>query len=68
MRPDYDPFSYINRSYGLNAKKGSRVEYTGGADRQLGTVTGVDGAHLMIRMDGQKAPRPYHPTWELRFL
>jgi hypothetical protein len=50
------------------AKHGSRVEYSGGGKLKRGTVTGVDGAHLMIRMDDEKVSLPYHPTWELRFL
>lgn len=60
---------YINRTYGLNAKKGARVEYTGSrSGPQLGTITGTEGAHLMIRLDGTKHAQPYHPTWKLRLL
>lgn len=61
-------FDYINRSYGLNAQRGMRVRYTGGKEPQIGTVTSAEGAHLMIRLDGQRHAMPYHPTWKLEFL
>lgn len=59
---------YISKSYDVPAKKGARVEYTGGGVKELGTVTGADGAHILIRLDGHKNSFPYHPTWELRYL
>lgn len=59
---------YIRRYYGVSAKKGGRVEYTGGAEPQFGTICGAQGAHLTIRLDGMKHTLPYHPTWKLRYL
>lgn len=59
---------YIRKTYGVPAKKGGRVEYTGRAEPALGTITGADGAHLMIRLDGARFALPYHPTWKLRYL
>ena len=66
-------FEYINRTYSLSVKRGSRVRYTGDcvARREggkLGTVRSVNGAHLMIQMDGEGFVQPYHPTWELEVL
>jgi hypothetical protein len=67
-------FAYINRTYGLSIKRGSRVEYTGNPDPhkpipRQGSVTSADGAHINIRFDGDKKPSgPFHPTWELRYL
>lgn len=62
-------FDYINRTYGLNLKRGSRVEYTGGKVARLGTVTSAAGAHINIRFDGETASvGPFHPTWEMRVL
>lgn len=60
-------FDYINRNYQLSVKKGSRIAYTGDKKmgRRLGTVTGTHGAHLMIRLDGDKNSFPFHPTWEI---
>lgn len=60
---------YIRSYYRVPAKVGGRIEYTG--DRKgakLGTITGAQGAHLLIRLDGEADAAPYHPTWELRYL
>lgn len=60
---------YINKTYGLDAKIGGRVEYTGGGKpKQLGTIKGADGAHLVIQLDGDPAHGLFHPTWELKIL
>ena len=59
---------YINNSYGLNAKRGDRVLYTGGKTPRYGTITGAKNGHLCVRLDGQKHSKPYHPTWELKIL
>jgi hypothetical protein len=67
-RPSVNEFDYINRTYGMNVGKGVRVEYTGNETPQQGTIIGVDGPYLRIRMDGSKNVMPYHPTWELRVL
>jgi len=62
-------FPYIQQAYGVPANKGVRVEYTGGKEPRQGTITDVEGAHLMIRLDGDPDETgPYHPTWELRYL
>lgn len=66
-------FDYINRTYGLSVKRGSRVRYTGDAvarkaGGKLGTITGVEGAYLKIRIEGDSFSQPYHPTWELEVL
>jgi hypothetical protein len=60
-----EPLAY---AYGVPAKRGGRVEYLGGVTPQFGTITGTDGAHLRIRLDGKKHSSPFHPTWELRYL
>jgi hypothetical protein len=63
---------YIRQQYSVPAKKGARVRYTGDkgpkVNARIGTVTGADGAHLRICMDGDSFSQPYHPTWELEFL
>jgi hypothetical protein len=64
-------FAYINRTYNLSVKRGSRVEYTGDPTKgpRQGSVTSAAGAHLNIRFDGDtKSVGPFHPTWELRYL
>lgn len=61
--------TYIRNTYGVPAKRGARVEYTGGSGGpKLGAVRAADGAHLMILLDGSKHALPFHPTWELRYL
>lgn len=60
--------AYIRDFYGVPAKRGGRVEYYGGKMPIFGTITGADGAHLSIRLDGNKHPSPFHPTWALRYL
>lgn len=63
---------YIRSYYGVPARKGGRVRYTGdrgpNATPREGTITGASGAHLTIRMDGDSFAQPYHPTWELQYL
>lgn len=59
---------WIAKTYCVPAKRNARVEYTGGGSPQHGTIVGANGPHLMIRLDGETRPRPYHPTWKLRFL
>lgn len=59
---------YIRQRYGVPAKRGGRVRYTGGRRPRFGTITSASGGHLMIRLDGSKFSEPYHPTWELEYL
>lgn len=60
---------YIRQSYGVPAMKGGRVRYTGDRNGpRLGTITGASGAHVTIRLDGDKHANPFHPTWELEYL
>lgn len=61
-------FDYINRSYGLNIRRGTRVRYTGGNAPRFGTVTEADGQYIDIRFDGAVGEAgPFHPTWELEY-
>jgi hypothetical protein len=61
-------FEYIQKHYRVPAEFGGRVEYTGSEVPRIGTITGVDGAHLLIKLDDAKTPGRFHPTWELRYL
>lgn len=64
--------SYIAKTYGVPAKRGQRVRYTGDkgpkAKPREGVITAAEGAHLRIRMDGDSFSQPYHPTWELEYI
>lgn len=59
---------YIRDSYGVPARRGGRVVYTGGARTTTGTITSAAGARLRVRMDGDKRSGIYHPTREMRYL
>ncbi|SPU49879.1 hypothetical protein [Bordetella trematum] len=60
--------NYIRDTYGVPAKRGARVEYTGNGCAIQGTITSSRGAHLMVRLDGHKFSNPFHPTWKIRYL
>lgn len=59
---------YIRKTYGVPAKRGGRVEYTGDGERELGTIRSARGSHLNIQLDGVNHTMPFHPTWELRYI
>jgi len=59
---------WIRTYYRVPAQRGGRVEYTGSGKAVLGTITGASGQYLNIRLDGRDHSRPFHPTWELRYL
>ncbi|MDW5314980.1 hypothetical protein [Rhizobium sp. PL01] len=60
---------YVRSTYGVPAKRGGRVEYSGDkTGLRLGTIIGTYSARLKIRLDGDQDAGCYHPTWELRYL
>ena len=61
---------WIRKSYSVPAKRGGRVEYTGGKTPEFGTIVGAREGRLRIRLDGMEYthPLPFHPTYELRYL
>lgn len=70
-----DQFDYINRTYGLNIKAGTRCVYTGdkGGKPRTGKVSHadpVDRHYIRICFDSVPgiAAGPFHPTWELQYL
>lgn len=60
--------SWIRKTYGVPAKRGGRVEYTGRGWSELGTITSARSGRVNIRLDGEKHAGPFHPTWALRYL
>lgn len=62
---------YINKSYKLNLREGTRALYSGegraGRGPRFGTVIGANGARVLIRLDGDEGSFPYHPTWRLEY-
>lgn len=61
---------WIRKNYSVPAKRGGRVEYTGGKTPEFGTIVGAREGRLRIRLDGMEYthPLPFHPTYELRYL
>ena len=66
--------NYIRNYYGVPAKRGGRVRYTGGLQggvlvgARLGTIKSAHGGYLMILLDGDKYARTFHPTWNLEYI
>ena len=61
-------FDYINKSYGLSVKRGTRCTYTGEGKPQHGSVTSSSRGYVNIRFDGdENSTGPFHPTWELTY-
>lgn len=61
---------YIRKTYGVPAKRGARVRYTGGAHGPVeGTISASDGSYIRVRWDGaHRTAGPYHPTWKMEYL
>ncbi len=57
----------IRKTRGVAAKRGGRVTYTGGEKPVGGTIKSARGGYLMILLDGDKHPKTFHPTWELKY-
>jgi hypothetical protein len=61
--------AWIRRHYGVPARRGGRVVYTGSGGReQMGVIRSARGQYVRILLDGQKHAGSFHPTWELRYL
>jgi len=63
-------FDYINRTYGLSLRRGSRIEYSGDkSGPRLGSVTSAAGQYINVRFDDTGSTAgPFHPTWSMRHL
>lgn len=60
---------WVRRNYGVSAKRGGRVEYTGDGMPKLGTiVSATTSGHLKVELDCQHRAIRLHPTWKLRYL
>lgn len=60
----------IRDAYGVPAKRGARVKFTGNPHKNpsFGTITGTRGQYLRVRMDGDDRTGTYHPKWEMEYL
>jgi hypothetical protein len=62
MSQDSETYEYINRAYGLNVKKGTKLKFRGVPV----TVVGIYNARLhIIYEDGKQST--IHPTWETEY-
>lgn len=59
---------YIRRTYGVPAKRGGRIAFTGATKAAQGVIVGSRGAHLRVRMDDSGLTHSLHPTWMLVYL
>lgn len=60
---------YIRKTYGVPAKRGGRVRYTGDSrGERFGTIKSARGGYLKIQLDGDSYTGTYHPTWKLEYL
>ena len=55
---------YIRLRYGVPAKRGAKIKYCG----QPGKITGCDSGYLLIKLDGEKRSKRYHPTWNIEYV
>lgn len=67
-RPEPGPMARVRDYYSVPAKRGGRVLYTDGDQKEYGTITSARGLRLMIRLDKYRLPMPFHPTWGLEYL
>ena len=54
--------------YGVPAKRGGRIAYTGDGVRVLGTIKGARDCRLIVLLDGIKNTVILHPTWKIEYL
>jgi hypothetical protein len=54
--------------YGVPAKRGGRIAYTGSGKRELGTICSAKNCRLNVRLAGMKSTVILHPTWEIEYL
>jgi hypothetical protein len=64
----------MNKTYGLSAKVGGRIEYTGGRLQKggglpvKGTIKGYNMCSLIVRLDDEDFDKYFHPTWMVEYL
>ena len=59
---------YIRAHYGVPAKRGARIRYTGTGEPQDGTIVGSDGPYIVVRLDGETRTGKMHPEWKVEYL
>lgn len=59
---------YIRDYYGVPAKRGGRIIYTGNGERVAGMITGSISGHLRARLEGVEYGVILHPTWKVAYV
>ena len=60
--------SYIRATYGVPAKRGVRIAFTGDGARKTGVITSAHHGTIRVRGHGARKVVCLHPTWEVRYL
>ena len=60
---DYN-MEYIRKYYKVPARKGGKIKYKG----KIGKIIGAHNSYLKIKLDGEKRPGFFHPTYEIEYL
>ena len=53
--------------YGVPAKRGCRIAYTGDGKRELGTIKSARDCRLIVLLDGMAHTVILHPTWRIEY-
>lgn len=59
--------AWVRQRYGVPARRGGRVVYTGGRKPELGTIRSASNGRLNIQLDCTKHAMPFHPTWNMEY-
>lgn len=60
---------YIRDHYGVPAKRGQKLIYSGSGRPLEGVIINAQGAHLMVRIaEFGERPVKLHPTWEIEYV
>lgn len=61
--------AYIRRTYGVPAKRGARVRYTGSSgSSRTGRIVGTVASYLRVRWDDGASTAPLHPRMGVEYL
>lgn len=59
---------HIRATYGVPAKRGMQIIYTGDKEPRRGVISGTKNDYLRVMFDGEAHSDLLHPTWEIEYL